>query len=149
MKTLSIKLRESMREEQGGVYGVGARIELDKYPKAGYSISVSFGCSPDNVKKLVETVFKEMAIIAKNGPTEVDLKKAKETFINDRESKLKENKFWLNYLKSSNLNQSDLQSFNDYKTTVNNATVKDLQKAAKKYFTPKHYVKVVLMPEKK
>jgi len=59
MKALSIKLRESMREDQSGVYGVRASIDMNKYPKSGYSINVSFGCSPDNVKKLVETVFVE------------------------------------------------------------------------------------------
>ncbi len=148
LKTLSIKLRESMREDQGGVYGVRSSIELEKYPKASYSIQVSFGCSPDNVTKLVETVFNEMSTIAKNGPTEVDLKKAKETYINDRESKLKENKFWLSYLQASYFNGFDLQSFEAYKKMVNELTIKDLQKAAKNYFTPKHYVKVVLMPEK-
>ncbi|MFC2138833.1 M16 family metallopeptidase, partial [Bacteroidota bacterium] len=57
---LAIKLRESMREDQGGVYGVRVSENIQKYPVNEFSISVSFGCSPDNVDSLVNTVFSEM-----------------------------------------------------------------------------------------
>ncbi len=148
LKTLSIKLRESMREDQGGVYGVGARISLDKLPKPEYTMSIGWGCAPANIDKLVKTVFVEMDKIVKNGPTDVDIKKAKETFINERETQVKENNFWLHYIKSINLFNDTYISFDQYKAVIKSITKKDLQKAAKKYFTPKHYVKVVLKPEK-
>ena len=38
-------------------------------------------------------------------------------------------------------------TFEQYKATVASVTKKDLQALAKSYFTPDHYVRVVLMPE--
>jgi zinc protease len=149
MKTLSIKLRESMREEQGGVYGVRSSISIDKLPQTEYDINVSWGCSPANVDKLVNTVLGEMKKIVDNGPTDTDIEKAKETFVNERETQVKENDFWLSYIKGRTFNGDNLLSFEDYKAIIKSITKKDLQKAAKSYFTPKHYVKVVLKPEEK
>ncbi len=149
MKTLSIKLRESMREDQGGVYGVGARITMEKLPKPEYRISIYWGCAPANIDKLVETVFVEMDKIVKNGPTDEDIKKAKETFINERETQLKENNFWLNYIEGRIIDNDVYTNFDQYKKIVKSITKKELQKAAKQYFNKKHYVKVLLKPEVK
>jgi len=149
MKTLSIKLRESMREDQGGVYGVRSSMDVDKLPVAEYNINISWGCAPANVDKLVNTVLAEMKKIVDNGPTDVDIEKAKETFVKERETDVKENKFWLNYIKGRTFNGEKLLSFEDYKKIIAEITKKDLQKAAKTYFTPNHYVKVVLLPEAK
>ncbi len=146
-QALSIKLRESMREDQGGVYGVRANIGMDKYPKPNYDISVSWGCSPENVDKLVKTVFDEMKKIADNGPTEIDIEKAKETSIKELETQVKENGFWLEYLKKSNFMGEKLISFEDFQSIIKQITKSDMQKLAKTYFTPNHFVKVVLMPE--
>ncbi|NJO91468.1 MAG: insulinase family protein [Chloroflexia bacterium] len=148
MKTLSIKLRESMREEQGGVYGVRSSINIDKLPNTEFDINISWGCAPVNVDKLVNTVLGEMKKIVDNGPTDIDIEKAKETFINERETDVKENNFWLNYIKSRTFNGDNLLSFEGYKAIIKSVTKKDLQNAAKNYFTPKHFVKVVLKPEK-
>ena len=147
LQALSIKLRESMREEQGGVYGVRAGINLDIIPKNEYSVNISWGCAPENVEKLISTVLEEMKKIVDNGPTDDDILKSKETFIKDRETQVKENQFWLSYLKSRDQIKQAPLSFEQYKNLVSSVTKKDMQKAAKLYFTPDHYVRVVLMPE--
>ncbi|MDR1864630.1 MAG: insulinase family protein, partial [Bacteroidales bacterium] len=56
---LNIRLRESMREEQGGVYGVRLSDNAGAYPKPKYSLTFEWGCSPENIDKLVATVFEE------------------------------------------------------------------------------------------
>ncbi len=147
MKTLSIKMRESMREDQGGVYGVRSSISIDKLPKPEYDISISWGCAPANVDKLASTVLDEMKKIVDNGPTDTDIEKAKETFLNERETDVKENKFWLGYIQARTFNGDKLISLEDYNAIIKSITKKDLQKAAKSYFNPKNYVKVVLKPE--
>jgi len=148
-QALSIKLRESMREEQGGVYGVSANLNLTILPKNTYSLNVSWGCAPENVEKLISTVFEEMKKIVDNGPTDDDIIKAKETFIKERETQVKENNFWLSYMKNRNQINQPLISFDQYKKIIESITKKDMQKMAKNYFTPDHYVRVVLMPEEK
>ncbi len=149
MKTLSIKLREALREEQGGTYGVRSSISVDKLPKAEYDINITWGCAPANIDKMVKTVLGEMKKMVDNGPTDTDIEKAKETFINERETQVKENNFWLGYIKGRTFNGDELLSFDDYKAIIKAITKKDMQKAAKSYFNPKHYAKVVLKPEEK
>lgn len=146
---LNIKLRESLREDQGGVYGVQIMSKVEQFPKPEYQIFVAFGCSPKNAKKLAKTVFAEMEKIIKNGPTEDDLAKVKETLIRERETKLKKNNFWLSTLEDSFYNNDDLSKINKFNDNVNAITITEIQAIAKKYMTKEHYVKVVLMPEKK
>ena len=149
MKILSIRLRENMREDQGGVYGVGARQQLSRYPKSEYSLLVNWGCGPENVDKLTNTVFTEMQYLADNGPGDVNMEKAKETYLRDLETNVKENKYWLNKIKDGIQYNSKLATTEELIRLVNNTSKEDLQKAAHQYFTPDHYLKVVLMPEEK
>ncbi|MCF6169797.1 MAG: insulinase family protein [Bacteroidales bacterium] len=147
MKALNIRLRESMREDQGGVYGVGARQSLARYPQPEYSIFVTWGCGPENVDTLVSTVFNEMKYLVRNGPEDEKLEKAKETYLRDLETNVKENKYWLQKIKDAGWYKTKMLTTDELKTLVNSTTKQDLKKAAGVYFTPDHYLKVVLMPE--
>ncbi len=144
---LSIKLRESMREDQGGVYGVGSRINVNSTPVPNYAITVSWGCDPDRVDELVETVFTQMNFIINDGPTDDEINKTREALIRQREADMKENKWWLNKLEDVYYQDEQLISFDEFKSSVENVSAKDLKKMAKKYFTLDNYVKVVLRPE--
>ena len=95
MNILEIKCRESMREDQGGVYGVSINGSTSKFPRTEYTIQSTWGCKPENIAKLSETVLDEMEKIKKDGPAEIDLNKVKETMIRERETRMKENNFWL------------------------------------------------------
>ena len=77
MNILAIKCRESMREDQGGVYGVSINGSASKLPKPKYTINSSWGCNPENIEKLSQTVLDEMNKIKKDGPTEIDLNKVR------------------------------------------------------------------------
>jgi zinc protease len=149
MNLLSIKLRESMREEQSGVYGVSFNGNPVKYPEPKYTITSSWGCNPDSISKLSQTLLDEMAKIKKEGPTTEDLNKVKETLIRERETKLKENNFWVSALQNLYLYGDRLLTLEEYKTYVNSFTSKDIKKVAGKYLDTEHYVKVALTPAPK
>lgn len=146
MNILSIKLRESMREDQGGVYGVSFSGSPTRYPTPEYSITSMWGCNPDNTEKLSQTVLDEMSRIRKNGPAMEDLYKVKETFIRERETMIRENSYWLSALQNLFLNGDRLMTLDEYKAFVNSFTVKDIKKIADKYLDTEHYVKVTLTP---
>jgi zinc protease len=149
MNILSIKLRESMREKQGGTYGVSFNGSPSKFPKPEYTITSSWGCNPDSISKLSQTVLTEMARIKKEGPTTEDLNKVKETMIRERETRLKENNFWVSALQSLYMNGDRLLTLDEYKTFVNSFTGKDIKKIAGKYLDTESYVKVALTPAPK
>jgi zinc protease len=143
---LSIKCRESMREDQGGVYGVSITGSASKLPKPKYSITATWGCSPENIKKLSQTVLDEMGKIKKDGPTEIDLNKVKETLIRDRETRMKENSFWLSALQNHFLNGDKLLSLEEYKAFINSFSGADIKVIANKYLNTGSYVQVALTP---
>ena len=57
---LTIKLIEIMREEKGGVYGVGAdgRLTVTPYPR--YSFSINFPCGPKRAHELKDAALAEL-----------------------------------------------------------------------------------------
>ncbi len=138
-----------MREEQSGVYGVSFNGSSLKFPEPEYTITSTWGCNPDSISKLTHTVLSEMAKIKKEGPTMEGLNKVKETLIRDRETKLKENNFWVSALQNLYLYGDRLLTLEEYKTYVNSFTSKDIKKIADKYLDTENYVKVALTPAPK
>ncbi len=144
---LSIKLIEKLREEEGGVYGAGARGSISKLPYSRYNFSISFPCAPENVEKLIAASLAEVESIVKNGPTETDLDKVKKALLLSRKEDLEQNRFWLSTIKDADYNMSDLEGVVNYEANINALTTKDIHNVANKYLT-NGYIKAVLMPEK-
>lgn len=146
---ISIKLIEVIREKLSGVYSPQLMLNPDHYPQSTYQFVVMFGCSPKTTDKLTKAVFSEIKKIRKHGPTDIDLKKAQEALIRSRETDLEKNEFWLSKIESIYYDKTDPSSILNFKERVNKITVGDLKKAAEQLINPDHYVRVVLMPEKK
>lgn len=149
MAVLRIKLRENLREDKGGVYGVGASGYPEKRPKEAYEITVSFGCAPENVETLITNVLLEIEKLKANGPEDKDLKKVLETMKRERETDVKENRYWLNVLSQYTQNGEKWSDFPMYNTIVEGITADTIKKLANQYFTMENYARFVLMPENK
>jgi len=146
MNILSIKCRESMREDQGGVYGVSVKGTASKLPKPKYSITSTWGCNPENIELLTKTILDEMGKIKKEGPTDTDLNKVKETLIRERETRIKENGFWLGALQNHFLYGDRILSLEEFKTFINSFTGSDIKAIGNKYLNTGSYVQVALTP---
>jgi zinc protease len=146
-KTLSINLREKLREEESGTYGVWVQKNYQKYPRENYSLTIAFGCAPENVDKLVNATFDEIKKIQNNGPGDKVLNKAKETFIRERESAVRENSYWLGKLDNVTFLGSKIIPVDEYNKAVNAVTSEQVKEAAGRYITLDHYVSGVLKPE--
>ena len=146
MNILAIKCRESMREDQGGVYGVSINGNTSKIPEQRFTITATWGCSPENITKLSHTVLSEMDTIKTEGPPEVDLNKVKETLIRERETRMRENGFWLSALQNHFFYGDILLTLKDYEKFVNSISGKDIKALANRYLTTNSYVQVSLTP---
>ncbi len=146
---LGIKLVEVIREKMSGVYSPQVMLNKDHYPESSFQLVVMFGCSPKMTGKLTRAVFNEIKKIRKNGPTEIDLTKAKEALIRKHETDLQKNEFWLSKIESFYYNHDEPGSVNTFSDRVHAVTAGDLKETAFSHFNPNHYVRVVLMPEKK
>ena len=137
---LTIKLVEQLREEEGGVYGVGARGNISNMPYDWYSFNISFPCGPENVEKLKNAALAEVEKIVADGPTQKDLDKVKETYMIDHKEDLKQNRYWLRALKNADYLNKDINKMMDYETNVKSLTTEYLHEVAKKYLSGDYIV---------
>lgn len=134
-EVLTIKLIEKLREEEGGVYGAGARGSIRKIPYGWFNFNISFPCGPENLDKLMNAALSEVEKLITEGPTDEDLAKIKETQILEYKENIKKNKFWLSLLKNSDYQSKNPNEVFKFEEKVNALTKTDLQNVAKKYLT--------------
>jgi zinc protease len=94
-KVLEIRLREVLREDQGGVYSVGVGANINREPVNSYSVTISFGCAPENVDKLTGSVMEEIKNIKANGGTQTNVDKVIAEDTRGIQTTVKENSYWL------------------------------------------------------
>jgi len=148
-EVLNIKLVEQLREEESGVYGVGARFSYTKYPENRYTCSISFGCAPENVEKLTNSAFNEIKKLCETGPTQLDVDKVKAEDLRSIEVQLKENGFWLQYLVGQYMNNEKLEQILSLQEDLKKITPETLKIAANKYLSGENTIRLVLNPDKK
>lgn len=147
-KLLNIRLREVLREEKSGVYGVGCRYSPQHYPKEKLEMTISFGCAPDNVDMLVQSAMNVLNEVKSAGCDDKNLLKIKETSLRERETLMRENQFWLNTISSNDENGEDLNDLNKYNDWVNSLKKEDFLKFSGKYLQLENMAKFILLPEK-
>lgn len=151
MDLLRIKMRESMREDKGGVYGVRVNGFVSPFPEETYTITISFNSQPEKAEELITTALNDIKTAQENGAEEKDINKIKETQLQNRIKNRKENSFWKGQLNSRyryNLGLDGMKT-GVYENLVENLNSNALQDAAKKYFDLNNFIKIVLMPETK
>ena len=146
---LTIKLIERLREDEGGVYGVGARASYTKFPKGRYTFNISFGCAPENVEKLISSTLDEINKIRVNGALASDIEKfiAEET--RSTETQLKDNGFWLGYLTNQLQNEDEPKQVLTYLESLKELNPEALKATAQYRLSPDNFIRMVLLPEKK
>ena len=147
-QVVDIKLREVVREEKGGTYGVRVWAAPERDPKKRYSFVIWFGCDPERVEELTETVFVQLDSLKNYGPYQKNIDKVKEIQKRTQEVQLKQNRFWLNSLYTSYFYGDDPILILEKDEMAEKLTQELVQKAAQEYLNNKNYIKVVLYPEK-
>ena len=144
---LRIILRERIREDLGGTYGVSVRSEESHYPRERYKFTVQFGCNPDRVEELTSAIFTQIDSLRDYGTTEENHQKVKEIARREYEQNLQENGYWVNALQSRYFHDMDPETILRYDKQIEGLTLDDLQEAAREYLDQENYVRVVLYPE--
>ncbi|HSE36938.1 MAG TPA: insulinase family protein, partial [Blastocatellia bacterium] len=148
-EVLETRLLETIREELGGTYSIGARASYQRIPKPEYSISIQFGCAPERADDLVKRVFEEIEKFKTSGPTDKQVADEKEALLREFETSSKLNNYLVNQLSMRYQSEEDpagLWNIPDYYRKIDGAMI---QQAAKKYLNTNNYVRVTLLPEQK
>ncbi|EOR96301.1 putative Zinc protease pqqL [Arcticibacter svalbardensis MN12-7] len=143
---LKIRLTERLREDEGGVYTPSASVSYSKNPSK-YTISISFGCAPDNVDKLIAATLDEIEKLQKNGAKKEDLIKVVSESKRTRETRSKTNGFWLGYLSAQYQLHEDLDELFSYEKLLENISSGDIKKTSISYLSMKNFIQFILLPE--
>ena len=144
---LNIKLRERIREDLGGTYGISASIDFDRYPRERYEIAIEFGSDPQRVDELTSEIFSQIDSLIEYGTQASYLQKVTEAQRRHYELGLKSNSFWLNNLEFRYFHDLDPRGILDYLQLVGSLSLQDIQEAAVRYLNKQNFVRVVLYPE--
>lgn len=146
---LNIRLREVLREDKGGTYGVSVNQQMNKYPNPEFLININFGCNPERVDELSKEMFAVIDSIKQFGIGNNILVKVKESQRKSRELRLQENGFWSRMISAYLLADENPEEMLKYPEYVTALTEDDIKKAANTYLSSENYVKGLLLPEKK
>ena len=145
---LDIRLRELLREDLGGTYGVGVSASLSYRPDEEYRITIQFGSDPERAEELSAVAFEEIERLKAGGPDAEVVAKVRETQRRSKETDLRSNGYWRSQLSSFESRGLDIRGIPSY-DMIESWTAEQVQQAAVRYLRTDQYVKIVLMPEQK
>jgi zinc protease len=144
-RILSTRYLESIREREGGSYGVGVAGNMTILPKPRATLLMQFDTDPKKQSRLMEIIHEEVQTIIANGPLASDLQKEKESMLKDYQEDLEKNSYWrtalyMYYLYGQN-------NIRDYKAAVENITAQSVQSTLKQLVDANNMFEVVMFPE--
>ncbi len=130
---MDIYYTRTIREEEGGTYGVSTFGRLSDKPKDAYMFLIAFETNVEMTDKLISKVHEGLEDIAKNGPAQDDLNKVIENLYKKRAENLQENRFWTNAIKTYDRdNYNIISDFDAIVKSITPQTIADFMKEVKK-----------------
>ena len=146
---LDIRLREVIREDKSGSYGVSCGGFIDGWPERFYQVYVEFGCEPEREEELSAAVIDTIKEIQKGNISDEIIAKVKESYVRNIETSLRNNYWWLNRFSAEILFTYEPLWFTTNSSKAADWITKDaIVDAAKKYLNTNKYVTGYLKPEK-
>ena len=141
---LGTRYLESIREKEGGSYGVGCAGYVVDDPTEQAILLMQFDTDPEKQQKLMSIIHKEVMEIVENGPRADDLQKAKENRLNTLAEDMEDNGWWGTIL--DRYYQDGIDYVKDYKKTLEKVNAKSIQKTLKALVKQGNVIEVVMLP---
>ena len=126
---LDIVYTKSIREEQGGTYGVGVMGSINNRPKSDFRFLIAFDTNDEVYATLMDIAKAGLKDVAENGPRQEDLSKVLENKLKKRTEELQENRFWANAIVSAERDNIDF--ITEYENIIKGITVESVADFAK------------------
>ena len=135
---------KTIREDEGGTYGVGTSMVAQKLPVERLIAQVYFNTNPEAVEKLSALATKGLKELAENGPTAEHFNMAMENFKKNLPEKRINNSYWL-----SCLNTWVEQGINydvEYEEAINTLTAEDVKAALQELLSQGNVINIASFP---
>lgn len=143
---LSIRLREVLREELGGVYTPHVTANFERVPFDAYSFAISFECKPADVDKLKTALSAVLADVKKSGVAASYLEKIAKQRTRNLEEAYRSNGFWLERLVNQYKMNEDPKQILILHELTKRVTSDNIRLAARKYLRDDQYLDALLTP---
>ena len=144
---LKLRYTESIREEEGGAYGVQTYDQVKRLPKGEFNLFVSFDCDYSKATHLKKVAYQEIDKLLQNPPLVSDFNKVIANMKKGYEEFKNSPNFWNHVLTEKYQYDEDVLSPDYYENIVNTITITELQKFAQKFIKKANLVEVVFLPE--
>lgn len=145
---VNIKLRERIRENESGTYGIRTSISSNYLPEKYIYSSISFGCDPKNANNLISILKEEIDSLKEFEPKDIYMTKTYQKFIRTREVNLQKNNFWINNFIKSDFYDKQLTNIDKYSKKVKKISPSDIKEIANTVFDEDYFISI-LFPENK
>lgn len=147
---LRTRLREVLREDLGGTYGVSVSVSFSRDPDQEYAVRIVFGADPGRLEELSAALLQEIERLKGEGPSAADVAKVKEIQRREWETSLRQNTYWLSQLLFASRHGLDpVEETVHFHHLLDTLTPELLRGAAVRYLRPDNYARFFLYPEKK
>ena len=126
---LDIVYTKSIREEQGGTYGVGVMGQINNRPSDEFMFYIVFDTNDEVYATLMDIAKAGLKDMAENGPSQENLSKVVENKLKKRVEQLQENDFWTSVI--SSLERDGIDYVTEYENIIKGITVESVADFAK------------------
>ena len=142
---LDMRYLESIREQEGGSYGVGVAGRIADTPVEYAMLLMQFDTDPDKQEKLMGIIHAEVDKIVAEGPRADDLDKVKKNYLKQHAEDLEQNDWWQRALVS--YYRDGIDRVTGYEEAVNAITAEAVQEMLKQVVSQGNVLEVVMLPE--
>ncbi|MGD8817884.1 MAG: insulinase family protein, partial [Acidobacteriota bacterium] len=143
---LQNRLRDVLREELSGTYGVSVSGSQTWRPIDRYTVTISFGSDPGRADELTDVVFSEIDRLMAAPPEESEVADVRASFLRSHETDQENNSYWLNNMVSAWTSGRDIRNILTYEDVVESITPEMIQAAAQQYLGTDNVARFTLLP---
>jgi zinc protease len=135
---------KTIREQEGGTYGVGTRLSAEREPVSMVTFLVQFDTNPEQAGRLADLTIKYLKEYAQNGPTPEEFAMAVENVKKNLPESRISNNYWLGAL-SKNIHYG-IDYDAEYEAALNSVTAEDVKALLQKVLAQENLIDIMLSP---
>ena len=144
---LDIRLREVLREDLSGTYGVSVNGSTSPWPEPTWQLTVSFGCEPARLDELVAQAIAVLEEVRDQGFDPEYLEKVREQDLRSNEENVRTNGYWASVLTFRARYGIDQREELDTREFIESFTQEDLDRAARRHILIDQLIRIDKVPE--
>ena len=136
---------KTIREKEGGTYGVGSNLSAAREPYSRYTFMVQFDTNPEQAERLCGLTAQYLKELAQNGPTAEELAMALENLKKNVPESRISNSYWKSALELNLEHGIDYDA--EYEAALESVTAEDVKALMQAVLAQDNFIQIVLAPQ--